>query len=111
MRHRPGLTLIEALVVLFIIGIACALLIPAVQAARETARRTQCSQNLRQLGLAINAYSVQYGLLPQGSDGHGYSLHAEILPFLEQLALHNSINFTVNAYASYGKINLTVDRV
>ncbi len=96
-RHR-GFTLVELLVVIAIIGVLVALLLPAVQAAREAARRTQCINNLKQFGLSMQNYESAHKLIPGGSEGtiggdKGYtSVHTLMLPFFEQgqiLALYD----------------------
>ncbi len=95
-RHLSGFTLVELLVVIAIIGILVALLLPAVQAAREAARRMQCSNNLKQIGLAMHNYESSKKELPFGS-GYGFTHTGTwlsfILPELEQQNLYNSIDF------------------
>jgi prepilin-type N-terminal cleavage/methylation domain-containing protein/prepilin-type processing-associated H-X9-DG protein len=84
-RHTVAFTLVELLVVIAIIGILVALLLPAIQAAREAARRTQCSNNLKQIGLAINNYESSSKTLPPGCFlGEGSAWSAYLLPFLEE---------------------------
>ncbi|MDE2509355.1 MAG: DUF1559 domain-containing protein, partial [Planctomycetota bacterium] len=92
--NRRGFTLIEVLVVCSIIAILVAILIPAVQATREAARRIQCSNNLKQIGIALNAYVAATQSLPFRTNGTGFSLHSMILPFIDQVSLYNQINFT-----------------
>lgn len=90
--NRNGFTLVELLVVIAIIGILVGLLLPAVQAAREAARRMQCSNNLKQLGLAMHNYHDTYDSLPYGaSAGWGHDWTAFILPQIEQTPLYDSI--------------------
>jgi prepilin-type N-terminal cleavage/methylation domain-containing protein/prepilin-type processing-associated H-X9-DG protein len=96
-RRRPGFTLIELLVVIAIIAVLIALLLPAVQAAREAARRAQCTNNLKQIGLALHNYEQAVGILPWGlgpNNWNDWGAIPLILPFLEQSALYNAINFT-----------------
>jgi prepilin-type N-terminal cleavage/methylation domain-containing protein len=84
-RSRPaGFTLVELLVVIAIIGILVGMLLPAVQSAREAARRMQCSNNLKQVTLALHNYESAYKQFPPGRTNRGISVHAAILPFIEQ---------------------------
>jgi prepilin-type N-terminal cleavage/methylation domain-containing protein/prepilin-type processing-associated H-X9-DG protein len=95
-RVRRGFTLIELLVVIAIIGVLIALLLPAVQSAREAARRSQCVNNLKQIGLAFHNYvsSNSETYVPQNVDcAQEFSPHARLLPYLEQTPIYNSINF------------------
>ncbi|QEG33382.1 putative major pilin subunit [Bythopirellula goksoeyrii] len=104
--RRSGFTLVELLVVIAIIGVLVALLLPAVQAAREAARRSQCQNNLRQLGLAALNYEHQHQQLPVGCIGYGLqdgkqlliSWNVQLLPFLEQEALAERFDFAVASY-------------
>lgn len=99
---RNGFTLVELLVVIAIIGILVGLLLPAVQAAREAARRMQCSNNIKQIGLAIHNYESTFKGLPAGCNGlpnaagnnfngHGWTWHASILPYMEQTNLYDAV--------------------
>src|SRR4051794_15932841 len=91
-----AITLIELLLVVGIVGLLVALLLPAVQAAREAARRTQCANNLRQLGLACQNYVSVHGVFPLGRNGlMSYSLHAALLPFIEHQPLYSSLNWNI----------------
>ena len=93
--RRNGLTLIECLVVITIVGILASLLIPAVLSARESMRRAQCLNNLKQMGLALHSYASVNGAYPAGNNGRGVSMHTLLLPYLEQAALYDSLNLTV----------------
>lgn len=94
-RARRGFTLIELLVVIAIIGVLIALLLPAVQAAREAARRAQCTNNLKQIGIGIHNYHQATNAIPWG-DGPWWiewSAHTLLLPYIEQGPIYNAINF------------------
>jgi prepilin-type processing-associated H-X9-DG protein/prepilin-type N-terminal cleavage/methylation domain-containing protein len=105
MKQRPAFTLIELLVVISVIGVLIALLLPAVQAAREAARRTQCFNNLKQLGIALHTYesasrSFPPGYVsffdPSGNDtGPGWGWAAMLLPQIEQKPLFDAVNFNL----------------
>jgi prepilin-type N-terminal cleavage/methylation domain-containing protein/prepilin-type processing-associated H-X9-DG protein len=100
MMARRAFTLVELLVVIAIIGILIALLLPAVQSAREAARRSQCTNHLKQVGLAILNYENSNRMLPPGGllptndgrNGHGHSWWVRILPYIEQKTVYDRLD-------------------
>ncbi len=103
-NRRPAFTLVELLVVIAIIGVMTGLLLPAVQAAREAARRMQCSNNLRQLALATHNYEATFKRLPASTilefttasttNNLAWGVHGRLLHFLEQSTLYNQVDIT-----------------
>lgn len=118
-RRKYGFTLIELLVVIAIIAILIALLLPAVQQAREAARRTQCRNNMKQLGIAMHNYHDTFGVLPGNEVGciirggnrncwEGWSGLAMILPYIDQAPMYNTLDF--NTYWDVAGPNRTATR-
>ncbi len=117
---RRGFTLIELLVVIAIIAVLIALLLPAVQSAREAARRTQCLNNMKQIGLGLHNYHSTIGTFPMGNmraysdpdkptDWGTFSAQSLLLPYLEQTPIYNSCNFNWTVWYGMGNaINKTV---
>ncbi len=123
---RPAFTLVELLVVIAIIGILVGLLLPAVQAAREAARRMQCSNNVKQLGLAFHNYELatksfpinfaRRAQAPYGNDGPGIANSGRswmqmLLPYIEQSNLYNRIDFSSGLTAIGSPAGLAQNRV
>jgi prepilin-type N-terminal cleavage/methylation domain-containing protein len=110
-KKKNGFTLVELLVVIAIIGILVALLLPAVQMAREAARRSSCINNLKQLGLAVHNFESNNKTLPHsgqcdstGSSTTTYMIHSTgtvLLPYIEQQSLYQQFDHTTNAIAAY----------
>jgi len=109
-RASSGFTLVELLVVVGVISVLIALLLPAVQAVREVARRVQCTNNLLQIGVALENYAASSRVYPPGvvdhqgpvdnrPTGYRFGWAARILPFLEQRNVYNHLNFHIGAFA------------
>lgn len=111
--QRQGFTLVELLVVIAIIGILIALLLPAVQAAREAARRTQCTNNLKQLALATHNFHDTNAMLPRGADGCCYGTwQVRVMPFMEQGNLASLYEDEPTRYSAIpNTTNVTLQRV
>jgi prepilin-type N-terminal cleavage/methylation domain-containing protein/prepilin-type processing-associated H-X9-DG protein len=109
-----GFTLVELLVVITIIGILIALLLPAVQAAREAARRVQCCSNFKQIGLALQNYHSVHNCFPQGTthslvpNNEGFSWATRLLPYLEKQSVFDQIHWESNGYVGTSASNAAV---
>jgi prepilin-type N-terminal cleavage/methylation domain-containing protein len=104
-RTRSAFSLLELLVVIAILSTLIALLLPAVQSAREAARRTHCVNNLKQLGVAVHSYHNVYRMIPMGNDAKppaegmewwgpfNFSMHVRLLPYLGESNLHDKVDW------------------
>jgi len=118
-KLRRAFTLIELLVVIAIIAVLIALLLPAVQQAREAARRSQCKNNLKQIGLALHNYLDVHNMFPPGyidtnsalSQDGGWSWQAHILPQLDQAPLYSKFSFEIHPYGSIGGLYSVANNV
>ncbi len=115
-HRRTGFTLIELLVVIAIIAILIALLLPAVQSAREAARRLQCTNHLKQIGLALHNYNSVNNVFPPGrintyvaGGGHCWGAYSQMLPYLELQTLFNTMNFSTNPDPDYTSTSAVVN--
>ena len=114
--RRKAFTLIELLVVIAIIAVLVALLLPAVQAAREAARRTMCKNNLRQIGIGLHNYHDVYNGMPPSfvvdyrTSGGEWSIHARILPYLEQGNLYQQANLSLK-YSDPANTGIATQRI
>jgi prepilin-type N-terminal cleavage/methylation domain-containing protein/prepilin-type processing-associated H-X9-DG protein len=115
-KKRKGFTLIELLVVISIIAVLISLLLPAVQAAREASRRTNCVNNLKQIGLGLYNYESAHSVFPPGrintyvaGNGHCWSAYSQMLPFIEQQYLYYTMNFSMNPDPDYSVANSIVN--
>ncbi|ADB16553.1 protein of unknown function DUF1559 [Pirellula staleyi DSM 6068] len=97
-RKPQGFTLVELLVVIAIIGVLVALLLPAVQSAREAARRMQCQNNLKQLGIAMHNHHDTLQTFPNSRVDNRYTWAVDILPFMEQKTLHDQWKLNTSYY-------------
>ncbi|WP_435008667.1 DUF1559 domain-containing protein [Tundrisphaera lichenicola] len=114
---RAAFTLIELLVVIAIIAVLIALLLPAVQAAREAARRIQCTNNLKQIGLALHNYHSITNVFPPGrintyisGNGHCWGAYSQLLPQMEMQPLFNAMNFSMNPDPDYTNSSAVVNQ-
>src|SRR5580704_16779312 len=119
--HKAGFTLIELLVVIAIIALLIALLLPAVQKVRSAAAKTQCQNNLKQIGIALHNFEGARGYLPPAFPGisnspitpnsfYSWSVLAQLNPYLEQTAIYNQMNLDEPTW-SYPSISITPDNV
>ena len=108
-RFVNGFTLVELLVVIAIIGVLVALLLPAVQAAREAARRASCANNLTQIGLAVHNYEMAHGVYPPGTidaagpitnkpTGYHHNWIVQIMPYIEEQNAYNLLDKKLSVY-------------
>ncbi len=116
--RRKAFTLVELLVVMVIIALLIGILLPGVQAARESARKTTCMNNLRQIGLALHNYETSRGKFPPSSRAvapdasgaiNGWSAQAQLLPYLEQKIIASNLNYNISYESSENSVVTTAD--
>src|SRR3982751_2905911 len=119
-RRRTGFTLVELLVVIAIIGVLVALLLPAVQSAREASRRIKCANHLKQIGLALQNYENTYKILPMGTmnvasgqvgTANNSSPHPMMLPYLEQGNAVTLFDFNVDINGSTSNLQARQQKI
>ncbi len=111
-KRSSGFTLVELLVVIAIIGVLVALLLPAIQAAREAARRSQCASNLKQLGIAFHNYHDVNGQFPlPGMIANELGWTSSILPQIEQSAIADEMNYNAGSYSHASKLQFAASRI
>jgi prepilin-type N-terminal cleavage/methylation domain-containing protein len=116
-KHLTAFTLVEILVVIAIISVLAALMLPAIQMARESARKTRCANNLKQVGLALHNYMDTKKAFPPGyttkvlpnleDAGPGWAWGARILPYIEEASVHEQVNLEAAIESDAGKVRLT----
>jgi len=102
---RRGFTLVELLCTIAVIGVLVGLILPAVQMAREAARRSQCVNNLKQIGLAVHGYASDKNVIAQGVNG--FSHFGMLLPYCEERALYDSLNFSLEPFSIENRTSAT----
>jgi len=108
-HNEAGFTLLEVTVVLVIIGLLIGLLLVGIAAARDSARRMKCSTNLSQIGLGLSNYEAAFRMFPRGSGQQGHGPLVSILPYIEQAAIYESIDFGLDVHGNPIAIKTRID--